>query len=121
MHGVPKEKIKNHLLLGGTLSQSHVNQYLEVKDFSSALPLLKNTFKFISIDHITSLVDLEIELEKALAREKVAAFHRSILSIGVILGFLLLKEEEIHNVRKIAKGKEFAIPFDEIKKTLVTV
>ena len=58
---------------------------------------------------------------KSIAAQKLASFHRSILSVGVILGFLLIKEEEISNLRKIAKGKEFNLPENDVRDMLVIV
>jgi vacuolar-type H+-ATPase subunit C/Vma6 len=43
------------------------------------------------------------------------------LSVGVILGFLLLKEEEIKNLSKIAMAKEFGFSESETKHMLVVV
>jgi vacuolar-type H+-ATPase subunit C/Vma6 len=37
------------------------------------------------------------------------------------VGFLLLKEEEINNLRKIAKGKEFRMSEEDVREMLVVV
>jgi V/A-type H+-transporting ATPase subunit C len=72
-------------------------------------------------DSDPKLTDLEIALEKSIAAQRLLAFHRSTLSVGVIIGFLLLKEEEMSNLRKIAKSKEFHVPEAEVRKMLVVV
>ncbi|HID72796.1 TPA: hypothetical protein EYP38_02535 [Candidatus Micrarchaeota archaeon] len=121
-HGYEVDKIKSALIRGGTLRESFVDKLAESKDMGATLALIRSKFRKLRIkEGDASLVDLEIGLEKALAAEKVAAFHRSILSLGVILGFLLLKEEEMNNLRKIAKAKEFNIPEADVKEMLVII
>lgn len=122
VHGIPKEKIENYLIKGGTLSKSFIASLMEAKDLSAAVSIAKSKFRKLELkEGAVSLTDLEIAMEKAMAAEKTLAFHQSVLSIGVVLGFLLLKEEELNNLRKIAKGKEYGIPEREIRDMLVVV
>jgi V/A-type H+-transporting ATPase subunit C len=121
-HGIEQEKISNYLIRGGSLSKSFIKLVMEAKDLGAAISLAKSKFRRLQLKETdVSLTDLEIAMEKALAAEKTTAFHRSVLSVGVILGLLLLKEEEMNNLRKIAKGKEYGIPEKEIRDMLVTV
>jgi V/A-type H+-transporting ATPase subunit C len=116
------EKISNYLIRGGTMSRNFIRSIIEAKDLGQAIQIAKSKFRRLHLkEGEITLSDLEIALEKALAAEKTLAFHRSVLSVGVILGFLLLKEEEINNLRKIAKGKEYGIPENEIREMLVIV
>lgn len=122
LHGFSREKIENYLIKGGTMSKAFIRSLIDAKDLSAALNLAKSKFrKLVLKEGQITLSELEIAIEKALAAEKVLAFHRSVLSIGVVLGFLLLKEEELNNLRKIAKGKEYGIPEREIRDMLVIV
>ena len=68
-----------------------------------------------------SLIPIEIELEKGYAKKALGVLRRSILSIGAIAGFLLLKEEEIRNIRKILAAKEFGLPNERLRQMLVVV
>ncbi|MFH1394072.1 MAG: V-type ATPase subunit [Candidatus Micrarchaeota archaeon] len=121
-HGYEAGKIRSALIRGGTLRESFVAKLLEAKDTGATVALIRSKFRRLQLkEGDTSLVGLEIALEKALAAEKVSSFHRSILSLGVILGFLLLKEEEMNNLRKIAKAKEFNLPEAEVKEMLVII
>lgn len=120
-HGMPHEQIRKNLVRGGSLKEYDIRALLDAKDISEAPTVLKSFFRSLSIGKIESVVDLEIALEKAVAYEKVRVFQRSMLSIGVLLGFILLKEEELHNIRKIAKAKEFGLSYEDVKKTLVVV
>ncbi len=121
-YGFEPERIQNYIIHGGTLSPAFIRSLIDAKDLSAAVSLAKSKFRRLELkEGEVKLPDLEIALEKAVAAEKSVAFHRSILSIGSILCILLLKEEELHNLRKIAKGKEFGLPEREIKEMLVTV
>lgn len=125
-HSVAKNKIKNYLINGGTLQQTLIDQIIEAKDFKELVSLIRAKFpRWLrggdENKEILSLVDLEIALEKAIASDKVEAFYRCVLSIGVVLGFLLLKEEELNNLRKIAKAKEFYVSEQDLKKMLIVV
>jgi V/A-type H+-transporting ATPase subunit C len=120
--GFSPEKISNYLIRGGTMSRNFIRSIVEAKDLGAAISIAKSKFRRLQLkEGEVTLSDLEIALEKALAAEKTLAFHRSVLSVGVILGFLLLKEEELNNLRKIAKGKEYGIPESEIRDMLVIV
>ncbi len=121
-HKFGKDEIERYLIKGGTLRPSFIERLIDAPDTQTVLPLIKSKFGKLEIkEGSVSLTDLEIALEKALAAEKVAAFHRSLLSVGVVLGFILLKEEEMNNLRKIAKAKEFNIPEEETRGMLVLV
>jgi V/A-type H+/Na+-transporting ATPase subunit C len=128
-HGVAREKILTSLIKGGTLGDATLSRLLEVKDLPSAVAIVKPQFPQLElksegkggIEGRGGLSELEIALEKSIAAQKVAVFHRSILSAGVVIGFLLLKEEELNNLRKIAKGKEFHMAENEVRQMLVVM
>ena len=122
MHNIPKDRIGNYLIKGGTLNKSFLRSLMDAKDFGAAIALAKSKFSKLEFREASPTIsDLEIAMEKALAAEKTLVFHRSVLSIGVVLGILLLKEEELNNLRKIAKGKEFGMSEKDIRDTLVTL
>lgn len=119
-HNVPKEKVLGSLLKGGTLDEQMIAKIMDAKDIPAVVAVVKTKFQKLELKaDKMSLTDLEIAFEKSIAAQKAVSFHRSILSFGVIVGFLLLKEEEINNIRKIAKGKEFKMPEDEVRDMLV--
>lgn len=68
-----------------------------------------------------SVSSIETALAAANARAGLKTFHRAGVSLGVIVGALLLKEQEMHNIRKIVRGKAQGLSEDEIRKMLVTV
>lgn len=120
-HGFSKDEIPKYLIKGGTLRTSFINKLIEAQDRQVTVSLTKSRFRRLEVKENPRRIDLEMALEKALAAEKTSAFHKSILSIGVVLGFILLKETEMHNLRKIAKAKEFNIPEQEVRDMLTIV
>lgn len=122
-HGIPRDRIEADLIRGGTLDKQTISRLMEAKDLQSLATLLKPRFPQLEIrgEGRSALSQLEIAFEKSLAAQKLLTFHSAVLSIGVVLGFLLLKEEEMNNLRKIAKGKEFRVPESEVREMLVVV
>jgi vacuolar-type H+-ATPase subunit C/Vma6 len=51
----------------------------------------------------------------------IRILRSSQMSIGVLVGALLLKEQEMGNIRKIIRGKTLRLPPEEIEKMLVRV
>ena len=67
------------------------------------------------------LSHFEVVFEHSIARRSLHALRRSQMSIGAIVGFLLLKEEEMNNIRKIVRGKALGLPMERIAEMLVLV
>ena len=61
----------------------------------------------------------EIAFEQRFARLSAGAFRRSVMSLGSLLGFIFLKEQEVMNVRKIAWGKLLKLKPAGIEEMLV--
>ena len=47
------------------------------------------------------------------------SLRTSVLSLGALIALLMLKEVEVKNVRKIVRGKEFGVPIEEIRESLI--
>ncbi len=122
-HGITRDRIEAELIRGGTLDKQTISRLLDAKDLSGLVAILKSRFAQLEIrgEGRSALSQLEVALEKSLAAQKLTAFHRAVLSVGVVVGFMMLKEEEMNNLRKIAKGKEFRMPESEVREMLVIV
>ncbi len=120
-HGIGRERIKASMIKGGTMPPQTAERIMDAKDMAAMVQAARPLFPQPEMKEAKSLSELEIALEKSIAAQKLIAFHRATLSAGVIIGFLLLKEEEINNLRKIAKGKEFGMSEGEVRATLVVV
>lgn len=120
---IKEQEIKKLLIKGGFLHRSIINSLILSKDMSGVASILSKALPDFSIktEPLPTLSELEIALEKNVALAKSSVFKRSILSSGVILGFLLIKEEELNNLRKIAKAKEFGLSEKEAKELLVVI
>ncbi len=68
-----------------------------------------------------SAAQLEVALAQASASKSVRIFHRSQMNLGVLVGALMLKEQEMANIRKIVRAKSLRLPAAEIEKMLVQV
>ncbi|MGV8176897.1 MAG: V-type ATPase subunit [Candidatus Bilamarchaeaceae archaeon] len=120
--GTDKARIREHLIRGGRLGPDAIDRIIDAKDVASLEGIVREkVFGGFSMKNDAGIVDLEIGLEKAIAKEKTRVFYRSMFSVGSQIGFLLLKEEESNNVRKIAKAKMFGVPEDEIREMLVFI
>jgi V/A-type H+-transporting ATPase subunit C len=117
-HGAASGKIKSHLIRGGTMNDQMVARLIDAKDLNAVVSVARQKFRRLDFKG-EKMTELEIALEKAIAADKVHAFSGSMLSAGVIYAFLLLKEEEINNLRKIAKGKQFNMSEQEVRSMLV--
>ncbi len=117
-HGITDEKeISKYFIKGGVRKFPAFAPVLAAKGDEETLKAASKMFGLKSVPQ--TLSDFEIMLNGTLAQARLDAFYRSVLSVGTILGFLFLKEEEINNIRKIAVGKEFGLPDEKITGTLV--
>lgn len=117
-HGIPPARIAASLIKGGTLGEQLIGRLIDAKDMNSVISIAKTKFRRLEFKG-EKMTELEIAFEKAIAAEKLHAFAGSVLSAGAIFSFLLLKEEEINNLRKIAKGKQFNMSEGEVRSMLV--
>ncbi len=121
--GVSREKIKSLILDGGNVSREKFELVFKAKDFESSLKVIEKILGEKGLADVYSkekrLSLIESKLEKSLAEKSLNAFKRSNLSLGALVGFMYLKEQEVNNIRKIIRAKQFNLNKDEIKKMLV--
>jgi V/A-type H+-transporting ATPase subunit C len=116
--GASSAKIRSSLIKAGDMGEQMIARLIEAKDMASVMSAAKSMFRTLEAKG-EKMTDLEIAFEKAIAAEKVNAFAGSVLCAGVIFSFLLMKEEEINNLRKIAKGKQFNMNEGDVRAMLV--
>ena len=123
--GIKEEKISQMMIWSGNIQKEKLRQAIAAKDVEAAAKVFENDFglsKPIEIYRKTgSLIPIEVELETGHAKKGLSVLRRSILSIGAIAGFLLIKEEETSNIRKIIRAKEFGLSPEKLKEMLVVV
>jgi vacuolar-type H+-ATPase subunit C/Vma6 len=122
-NNVQKEKLMGFVVFGGSIpaekleklsSQDSLEKAVEFACRELDLSFAKEKFlkeKKLSV--------LEMELEKKIARKSLSALRKSVLSAGTIIGFLILKENEAKNIRKIVRAKEFGLDKMKTEEMLV--
>lgn len=115
------------MIPGGDFSEGVLRDMVATEDVEKAAMLLRvgrgMEFKD-AIEHYKkdgSLAHFEIAIENMIAKRGLRALRSSIMSVGALVGFLLLKEEEMNNVRKIVRMKQFGMPKERIKEMIVAV
>jgi len=110
--------IEPHLIPGGKANPLILANVLKANSYKEVVAAIKSLFK-LKKDEYQSLSELEVALQQELAQERVRIFYRSPNSIATIVGFLFIKEEEMNNLRKIVRGKDYHLSPEEIRPMLV--
>jgi len=122
---VATDKLHKMLIKSGNISTEVLGKACSAKNVEESLKIFEKTYgltKAIEEYKKTgSLIPLEMELERNLAKKGLKVLRTSVLSLGAIAGFLFLKEEEVNNIRKIVRCKEFNLPQDQIREMCVIV
>ena len=121
--GHKEEKIAQTLTSGGNIPKDRLIQAAGAKNVEDAMRVFEKNFKMAKAIEAYkkngSLIPAEIEVGKSVAQKGLALLRTSVLSIGAIAGFLLLKEEEVSNIRKIVRAKEYNLPVEKIREMIV--
>lgn len=121
--GMKENKIMEMLISGGSVPMEKLLQAANAKGLEESARVFEKTFRLAKALEIYkktgSLIPIEIEAEKAIAAKGLGLLRTSVLSIGAIAGFLFLKEEEVSNIRKIVRAKEFNLGIDKISEMIV--
>lgn len=117
-HSVPTQKILNLLYPGGTIRPSILKNYTNI-GYNDLINVMKVLYKKIKIDENSSLPTIESLIDKYISHERMIMFHSSVFSVGPILQFLLMKEQEMHNLQKVARAKMLGVVEGELKDNLV--
>jgi V/A-type H+-transporting ATPase subunit C len=130
--GADKKTIMEHMVGGGGLSRASLEKICSAKDLHESLGLASSFFmsqtgrdEFSSAEQRykadSQLSHFEVVFERSMARRSLHALKRSTMSIGAIIGFFFLKEEEMSNIQKIARGKSLGLAPEKIAEMLVLV
>ncbi len=111
-------RIATYIIRGGRINSAFVEALLKANSSKEVLSTIKPLFK-IKGEDFTSLPVLEASLQQELANERVRVFYKNPVSIATLAGFLFIKEEEMNNIRKIVRGKDYNLPPEEIRPMLV--
>ncbi len=121
--GEKPSAIRKYLVDGGTIGEREWSEIAKRKDSQDMLGKLKRKLPLSGAleeyRQTGRLSMLEVALAQNTAREGLKAFTRSGLGVGVIVGALLLKEQEMANIRKLMRGRALGLGEKEIMKILV--
>ncbi len=120
--GVSSDEIRRHLAPGA--GRKLVKQMLAEESVEKSLAA------FCRLKHLDAagleaalkkggLSEVEADLDRALLVKARQTVSRAALSMGVIVAFLHLKQEEVHSLRKIAYATQFDVK-DEIRERVLS-
>lgn len=130
--GSDKREIMKSMVAGGNFTQRQLGNMADAKDAHEVAKLASGFFisetgrsEFAAAEKKYNadgqLSHLEVVFENSIARRSLRVLRRSMMSVGAIAGFLFLKEEEMHNIRKIVRGKALGLSPEKIEEMLVLV
>ncbi|MCX6773162.1 MAG: V-type ATPase subunit [Candidatus Micrarchaeota archaeon] len=130
--GADKHTIIKSMVTGGNFTEQQIGKMASAKGVPEIATLASSFFisatgkgEFAAAEaqfkKDGSLSHFEVVFEHSLARRSLHALRRSMMSLGAIIGFLFLKEEEMNNIRKIVRGKALGLPMERTAEMLVLV
>jgi len=123
--GASDREIKSYLISGGSLRPNFLKQLLQAKTLEDAVKAVGEKYRLeaelASFREGKSLTGIEDALGRRVIALGLKALRHCILSPGAIVGYIYLKENEMLNIRKIVRGKEFNVPVDKLRDTLVAI
>ncbi|MFA5105900.1 MAG: V-type ATPase subunit [Candidatus Micrarchaeia archaeon] len=121
----PKEKVLPHIIEGGRFSPREINDMIDAHSVEEAVKIAGRKYDLGSaLDYYARnkmVSAFEIAFSQQIAQKGLAQFRKSELSVGTVIGFLMLKEIAMENIRKIMRGKEFGLTPDEIGQMIVDI
>lgn len=120
------ENIEKYIVPGGYYTKHEWVNIARLKDTDKILEKVSSKIKYMSsakeeYEKTKKLSSIEVILSQQSAKEGLRQFRNSQLSLGVIVGALLMKEQEMANIRKITRAKALGLDDSEINKMIVMV
>ncbi|MFH1408960.1 MAG: V-type ATPase subunit, partial [Nanoarchaeota archaeon] len=120
--GVDLHELPDYLIVS-SFGEVKLSQLMKAKDVPQLIHYLKTTrfypvLKDVSEDQ-DGLIIIEAALHKYLLKRTITLLHQNLFSVDVILAFLLAKEIEIMNLKRLVKGKQLGVQENMIEKVLV--
>lgn len=112
-----EETLRKYVIRGGTMRSAVMKSLLGVEEIGAVPQMISHTFPIKG--EIKTLVDLEMAFKQEIARQKIKRFYTSTVSLGTILSFLFIKEEEMNNLRRVVRGIDYRLSPEEIRASLV--
>jgi V/A-type H+-transporting ATPase subunit C len=120
--GVETKDIEHHLIKGGEELHERELRRLLTLDYEDLLKALSEYSYWKVIEEAIerrSLVSAETRLERYGAEYAHKLSYYYPLSILPVIGYIISKKHEIHNLHLIARAKELGIPSESVEEQLV--
>ncbi|MFH2021506.1 MAG: V-type ATPase subunit [archaeon] len=118
-----KENVKKFVINAGKeLAPSFINSLLDLDNMQDFLKEInKTSYRKIFSESQTQLplLKFEVLLESMLLWKRILLYHKNLLSVDVVLGYMFAKEIEVKNLRVIVKSKALELTEDYIKNLIV--
>lgn len=121
------EELENLRIAGGTLNRDQFADLHNLGDLVQIVgeypdPRMRKVLETALAEYQeVDLVAFDKELEREITRRGAAMANVNVLGIGVIIGFIYMKQNEIINLRIVLRGKGMDRPQADIKKDLFFV
>ncbi|MFH1255808.1 MAG: V-type ATPase subunit [Candidatus Diapherotrites archaeon] len=117
------ENVEKFLVSGGTITKDGLQELAAAKDAEAVVMKVKDKFdlskELEEFRKDGSLSHFESMLERAVAEKAMQRMRTAVQSLAVIAAYLVMKENETSNIRKIVRGKEFLLPEEKIREMLL--
>ncbi|MCP8309090.1 MAG: V-type ATPase subunit [archaeon] len=113
----------------------HIHQYLPSSELERVIqaPALRDAMQLLSLGHYGKLItraslgleidqalsEIEINFDRYIAGECLYSFQGIRFHVGIIIAYLMLKFNEMSDIRAILFGKVNKLPIDDIRRKLI--
>ncbi|MEM3399867.1 MAG: V-type ATPase subunit [Candidatus Micrarchaeia archaeon] len=123
--GLDEETMRGFIVDGGTFTGYEIAQMIEAKNIEEVVGKVRHRYDLTDalqdFRKDGMLSHFEIALERRLSMLGIKMLRLSVLSLGAIIGFLYLKEQEVANIRKIVRAKQYGIPREKLESMIVSL
>ena len=121
--GIEASVVQENLIPGGKLNEKL--SHMAGQNFSEFLRGLESypfwpSISDIAKPDISAISRVEVRLKSYHIRHALSILSYYPLSISPVLGYIVRKENEVANIRKVARGKEAGLPVELIREMVVT-
>lgn len=116
-NGFSPAKTRELLVDGGNLRKETLDSLAKAPDLKLVNTMSSSFDLTQAIDEAEkqkSMIPIETSLEKQTARKGSKSIRLAPPSVSSLVSYLLLKETEVSNIRKIVRGKEYGLPREKI-------
>jgi len=118
--GVEESEIPKFMIDGGNLTEKELLDLARSKDVEELVGKLKPYYDLTpgleEYKKRKTLIPLESILERVVLERNIEKLSMGSLSLSLIVLYLYLKENEVSNIRRIARAKEFGVPPEKIEE-----